>query len=128
MIGQDLIGKFVIVITKSSGVFAGILENRAGKEVELKEGIRILDNAQIEGQPVDEQLKEGFRVIRWKDTYAVSEIAVEGIHIEASCFLGQPMEKIVLLDCIEIIEASKKSEDSIREYQKRTNIKLFNFD
>ena len=90
--GEPFIGEYVIIRTYSAGVFAGTLEQKAGKEV-------ILSNAR--------------RLWRWhaKEGVSLSSVAVHGINTSKSK-ICEPVDSI-WLEAIEIIPTSKKSQEAI---------------
>jgi hypothetical protein len=93
MIGQDLIGKFVIVRTYSAGVFAAYLQKREGQEVEVSHAIRIW---------------------RWSGAASLSQLAMEGTKNPSECKFGVPVTKIILTQCIEILKCTVEAEESIK--------------
>lgn len=92
MVGKDLIGKFVIARTGNQLFFAGYLLKRDGKEVELR---------------------DAFRIHKWKGMAPHSELAVEGVEEPAHCNFGQRAAKLLLTDTVEIWQCSGKAEESI---------------
>ena len=84
---------YVIVRTYSAGVFAGILERRNGKEVELSDARRIR---------------------YWEGAASLSELAVKGTSKPDKCKLPAPV-KVTLTEAIEILQTTAAAEKSIRE-------------
>ena len=94
MIGQDLIGKYVIVRTHSAGVHAGTLDERDGKEVVLSDSRRIW---------------------YWDGAATLSELASRGTSRPDKCKFPIPVEKIFLSEAIEIIPCSAEAQSGIQE-------------
>lgn len=86
--------RYVIVRTYSAGVFAGYLESRNGKEV-------ILKNAR--------------RLWYWSGAASLSQLAMEGVKKPNDCKFPCEVDKIELLEAIEIIDATEKARESIKE-------------
>lgn len=85
--------RYVIVRTYSAGVFAGYLKSRNGQEVELV-------NAR--------------RLWQWSGAASLSQLAVDGTNAPKSCKFPCEVPNIELTQAIEVIECSKKSQDSIK--------------
>jgi len=85
--------EYVIVRTYSAGVFAGNLERKNGKEVELSDARRIW---------------------YWEGAATLSQLAMEGTSKPDKCNFPCPVEKIILTEAIEIISTTDKAEKSIR--------------
>jgi hypothetical protein len=83
---------YKIVRTYSAGVFAGYLEKREGQEV-------ILLNAR--------------RLWYWDGAASLSQLAVEGVNKPENCKFPCEVEKIELTQAIEILDCSKKAQESI---------------
>lgn len=84
--------KYVIVRTYSAGVFAGYLESREGQEV-------VLRNAR--------------RLYYWDGAATLSQLAEEGVTKPQNCKFPQEVERVELLQSIEILDVSKKAKQSI---------------
>jgi hypothetical protein len=84
--------KYVIVRTHSAGVFAGELENKNGKEV-------ILKNAR--------------RLWYWKGAATLSQLAMEGVKNPLDCKFPCEVDRIELLEVIEILDATDVARASI---------------
>lgn len=82
----------VLVRTYSAGVFAGYLQSRKGAEVTLR-------NAR--------------RLWFWKGAASLSQLAVDGVSVPDECKFPVEVDKIDLLGVIEIIETTKKAQESI---------------
>ena len=91
MIAKHMIGKYVIVRTTGAGVHAGVLSERAGKNV-------VLTNSR--------------RIWYWKGAFTLSAVAIKGID-GSSSKLGAALDEIFISDVWEIIPCSKKAQDSI---------------
>lgn len=84
--------KYVICRTYSAGVFAGYLESRSGQEV-------VLRNAR--------------RLWYWEGAASLSQMAEEGTSKPNSCKFPQEVNRIELLQAIEILDCTKKAQESI---------------
>jgi len=92
--------KYVIVRTYSAGVFAGELESRKDQEV-------VLTNAR--------------RIWYWDGAASLSQLAMEGIKKPENCKFPVAVNRVELLQAIEILdvtEAAKKSIESVPIWQK----------
>ena len=86
-------GKYVIVRGDRSGVFAGALESHEGREV-------VLTNCR--------------RLWYWDGAASISQIAKEGVKRPNSCKFTVTVDRIVILDAIEIIPATAEAEANIK--------------
>ena len=87
--------KYVIVRTYSAGVFAGELESRKGREV-------VLRNAR--------------RLWYWSGAASLSELATRGTSNPSQCKFPCPVDRVELLEAIEILDvtpAARKSIESV---------------
>ena len=84
--------KYVIVRTYSAGVFAGYLESRVGREV-------VLQNAR--------------RLWYWDGSSSLSELAMKGVSKPENCKFPCEVDRIELLEVIEIIDCTFKAKESI---------------
>ncbi len=84
---------YVIIRTYSAGVFAGNLEKRNGKEVELSDARRIW---------------------YWDGAASLSQLAMEGTSKPENCKFPIAVKKVILTEAIEIIPTTKKAEESIK--------------
>ena len=84
--------KYVIVRTYSAGVFAGYLESRDGQEV-------VMRNAR--------------RLYYWDGAATLSQLAEEGVSKPQNCKFPQEVDRVELLQAIEILDVSKKAKQSI---------------
>ena len=85
--------KYVIVRTYSAGVFAGELESKNGQEVVLK-------NAR--------------RLWYWDGAASLSQLAMEGTSKPENCKFPCEVDRIELLQAIEILDVTNKARDSIK--------------
>jgi len=85
------IGKKVIVRTYSAGVFYGTLLSKKGKEVIIKDAIRIY---------------------YWEGACSLSQLAVDGTKLPENCKFAVPVEKNTV-EYIEIITCSELAQKSI---------------
>ena len=83
---------YVIVRTRSAGVFAGYLKSRNGQEVTLLCARRLW---------------------YWSGAASLSQLAVEGVSNPAKCKFPCEVPSVDLTESIEIIWASKTSQESI---------------
>ena len=83
---------YVIVRTCSAGVFAGYLVKRNGQEVEMR-------NAR--------------RLWQWYGAASLSQLSVDGVSRPGDCKFPCEVEKIELMQAIEVIEATEKCRKSI---------------
>ena len=86
------IGKYVIVRTYSAGVFAGVLQSRDGKEVILHQARRLW---------------------YWDGAASLSQMAMEGVKAPQNCKFPVAVDRIVLTEAIEIIDATEVARKSI---------------
>lgn len=91
---NPLIGKYVIVRTYSAGVFAGELERKSGQEVTLK-NVR--------------------RLWKWEGAASLSQLAMEGTKSPNECKFPCEVDKIELLQAIEILEVTDMAKKSIKQ-------------
>lgn len=85
--------KYVIVRTYSAGVFAGYLESRKGQEVVLKDARRLW---------------------YWKGAASLSQLAVDGTSCVSECKFPAEVSRVELLQAIEILDVTKKAQESIK--------------
>ena len=88
-----MIGKYVIVRGDRSGVFAGTLVSQEGQKVELKDCRRLW---------------------YWDGAASISQIALEGVKRPDNCKFTVTVERIAILDAIEIIPATADAEANIK--------------
>jgi hypothetical protein len=84
--------KYVIVRTYSAGVFAGFLELRNGQEVVLTKARRIW---------------------YWKGAASLSQLAMEGTSCPNECKFPIAVDRVELLQAIEILDVTEKAKLSI---------------
>jgi hypothetical protein len=84
--------KYVLVRTYSAGVFAGHLECQNGKEV-------VLRNAR--------------RIWKWAGAASLSQLAQEGTSNPGFCKFPCEVDRVVLTEAIEILDATEKAKASI---------------
>jgi len=92
--------KYVIVRTYSAGVFAGYLESKNGQEVVMRKARRLY---------------------YWDGAFTLSQIANDGVSKPENCKFPAEVDRIELLQAIEIIDATEKCKKSI------TNVKVYEF-
>lgn len=85
---------YVLVRTFSAGVFAGYLEQREGKEVTLREATRIW---------------------YWAGAASLSQLATDGTSKPDECKFPCAVDKVLLLEAIEIISVTEKAKKSIAD-------------
>lgn len=86
-------GRYVIVRTYSAGVFAGELQARNGKEV-------ILHNAR--------------RLWKWSGASSLSQLAMEGTKDPENCMFPCEVNRVELLEAIEIVDVTEDARKSIK--------------
>jgi len=86
-------GKYVIVRGDRSGVFAGVLVAQDGRTVELKDCRRLW---------------------YWSGAASISQIARDGVKSPRNCKFTVTVERIVILDAIEIIPTTAEAEANIK--------------
>lgn len=84
--------RYVIVRTYSAGVFAGFLESRNGQEV-------VMTNAR--------------RLWYWKGASSLSQLAMEGVKYPNECKFPCEVDRVELLQAIEILDVTEKAKASI---------------
>ena len=84
---------YVIVRTNSAGVFAGDLESRNGTEV-------VLRNAR--------------RLWYWAGAASLSELAMRGTSKPAACKFPCPVDRVTLLEAIELLDVTTEARESIQ--------------
>lgn len=85
--------KYVIVRTYSAGVFAGYIESKNGQEVVLK-------NAR--------------RIWYWSGAASLSQLAMEGTSDPENCKFPCEVDRVELLQAIEILDVTEDAMNSIR--------------
>jgi hypothetical protein len=83
---------YVIVRTFSAGVFAGYLESRNGREV-------VLTNAR--------------RLWYWAGAASLSEMAMCGTKLPSECKFPVAVDRVLLLEAIEILDCTEAAKISI---------------
>jgi hypothetical protein len=86
-------GKYVIVRTYSSGVFAGEFVSRKGQEVILKDARRIW---------------------YWAGAASLSQLAMDGTSKPNECKFPCEVSQVELLQAIEILNVTDKAKESIK--------------
>lgn len=86
--------KYVICRTHSAGVFAGDLESREGQEV-------VLRNAR--------------RLWYWDGAASLSQLAMEGTKKPNDCKFPCEVDRVEILQTIEILDVTDKAKKSIKE-------------
>jgi hypothetical protein len=84
--------KYVIVRTYSAGVFAGYLESRKGQEV-------VMRNAR--------------RIWYWEGASSLSQLAMHGTSKPQECKFPCEVDRVELLQAIEILDVTPKAQESI---------------
>ena len=90
---ESIIGRYVIVRTYSAGVFAGILESRNGRECVMRDARRIW---------------------YWDGAASLSQLAMEGTKNPENCKFPCAVDRVELLEAIEILTTTSEAETSIR--------------
>lgn len=86
-------GKYVIVRGDKSGVFAGVLKSKEGREVTLTDARKIW---------------------YWQGATCLSQLASEGTSKPNGCKFPAPVAEVCITDAIEIFPCTDKAEQSIR--------------
>lgn len=84
--------KYCIVRTYSAGVFAGYIESRNGQEVVMRD-VR--------------------RIWYWDGAASLSQMANEGVKKPENCKFAQKVDRIELLQAIEILDCTAKAKKVI---------------
>lgn len=84
--------KYVIVRTRSAGVFAGYLASRDGSEAVVKKARRLW---------------------YWSGAASLSQLAVDGVKKPDECKFPVEVEEILLTEVIEILSVTEKAKQSI---------------
>lgn len=85
---------YKIVRTYSAGVFAGELESRKGQEV-------VMRNAR--------------RLWKWAGAASLSQLAMEGVSKPKECLFPCAVDRVELLQAIEILDVTPKARKIIEE-------------
>ncbi|MEN6375498.1 MAG: hypothetical protein ABFD75_12090 [Smithella sp.] len=85
---------YVIVRTYSAGVFAGFLESRKDREVVLRQARRIW---------------------YWDGAASLSQLATDGTSKPQNCKFPCPVDRVELLEAIEILSCTENARKSISE-------------
>ena len=81
-----------IVRTYSAGVFYGEIVERNGKEVMMKDAIRLW---------------------YWKGAASLSQLAMEGVKCPSECTFAMPVDSVLLTETIEILDTTEAAQKSI---------------
>lgn len=84
--------KYVICRSQSAGVFAGYLESRNGQEV-------VMRNAR--------------RIFYWDGAASLSQLAMSGTSKPQNCKFPEAVDRVELLQAIEILDVTEKGQKSI---------------
>ena len=84
--------KYQIVRTYSAGVFAGYVESRNGREVVMRDARRIW---------------------YWDGAASLSQLAIDGPQKPENCKFPQAVDRIELLEAIEILDVTDKAKSAI---------------
>lgn len=84
--------KYCIVRTYSAGVFAGYVESRAGQEVVMRDARRIF---------------------YWDGAASLSQLAMSGTSKPQNCKFPEAVDRVELLQAIEILDCTEKAKKSI---------------
>ena len=93
---EKTIGKYVIVSADRAGVFVGILAEKDGTEVVLKDCRRIW---------------------YWSGAASLSQLAVDGVTRPNNCKFTKTVDEICVTGVIEVIPTTDKAEQCIRGVQ-----------
>ena len=84
--------KYIICRTYSAGVFAGYLESRVGKEVVMRKARRLW---------------------YWEGAASLSQAATDGFSKPGNCKFPCEVDRVELLNAIELLDCTKKAQASI---------------
>jgi len=84
--------EFKIIRTYSAGVFAGYIEEQDGKEVVIRDAVRIWS---------------------WSGAASLSQLAVDGTNSPSNCKFAIAVDKIKVLEAIELLNVTQKAKDNI---------------
>lgn len=84
--------KYVICRTYSAGVFAGFLESKNGQDVVLNDARRLW---------------------YWKGAASLSQLAMDGVSCPKECKFPKAVDRVELLQAIEILDVTQKAKQSI---------------
>lgn len=84
--------KYQIVRTYSAGVFAGFVESRNGQEVVMRDARRLW---------------------YWKGAASLSQLAMEGVKCPNECKFPCAVDKVELLQAIEILDVTTRAQKCI---------------
>jgi hypothetical protein len=91
-VGESKISDYVIVRTYSAGVFAGYIESREKDAVVMKKARRLW---------------------YWDGAASLSQLAMEGTSKPENCKFPCAVDRVELLNAIEILNVSEKAKKSI---------------
>ena len=83
---------YVIVRTYSAGVFAGYIESRKGQEVVMSKARRLW---------------------YWNGAASLSQLAIDGVSRPTDCKFPEEVDRVELLQAIEILSVTEKAKASI---------------
>ena len=88
--------RFVIIRSRSAGVFAGTLleQDNANQRVKLLKAIRLW---------------------YWDGAFTLSQIAMEGVSKPENCKFAMPVAELEIFEVIEILETTDAAEKCIKE-------------
>jgi len=89
---QSIEAEYKIVRTYSAGVFFGVIESRNGQEV-------VIRNAR--------------RIWYWSGAASLSQLAMEGTKSPGECKFPCAVDRIELLQVIEILDVTQQAKESI---------------
>ena len=84
--------KYIICRTYSAGVFAGYLESRVGQEVVMRKARRLW---------------------YWEGAASLSQAATDGFSKPGNCQFPCEVDRVELLNAIELLDCTKKAQASI---------------
>lgn len=84
---------YCIIRTYSAGVFAGYVESRNGQEVVMRDARRLWF---------------------WKGAASLSQMAMEGVSKPESCKFPCEVDKVELLQAIEVLDCTEKAKECLR--------------
>ena len=92
-INETIIGKYCIVRCDRASVFSGVVEQREGQAV-------LIRNAR--------------RIWYWDGAASLYQMALEGVKCPENCKFSVESESVVVLDSVEIIPCTETATENIR--------------
>lgn len=91
---DNIIGKFCVIRTYSAGVHTGVVEN-----------------VSADGKIVT--LRDARRIWRWRGANTLNEIALRGVHLTEHTRISEPVNRLTVTECIEIIPTTDEARSNL---------------